>query len=251
MTAFNAKDTIEDALWSVTNQTFSDWEVVIVDDASTDNTESVVAPFLSDSRIRLIKNEYNIGAGASRNRAANALSAEYIAVLDADDLCLPSRLEAQLAAFDRDPRLEVLGAQVAEFGSWGGPSVGAAWPTTNAEIQAKLESLKMPLAHPTLMIKRDLLLSVGGYATLPRAQDFALMQSLRGRQFAALPSVQVLYRTQRPIPLNYVLRSGRDGWRVRRSVTSKPAELTLVRRTAVDARSAITWARRRVREGGR
>ncbi len=247
--AYNSADTIVDALNSLVGQHYTDWEAVVVDDASSDDTVERVRRF-DDPRIRLLVNERNVGSGASRNRALASLDTELVAVLDADDICTPTRFAVQVAAFDADPELTVLGAQVADFGSWGGPEVSFAWPTADDEIRARLRT-RMSIAHCVAMYRRAAVMAVGGYdERLRRAQDFALMLRLGDVKFGALPSVELLYRTVRPLPLGYVLRSGRGAHLARRWNQPGGADRPLSRgeRLAVDIRSSVTWARRRLRE---
>jgi len=91
--AYKAARYIGQAIESVQAQTLTDWEMIIVDDASPDETAEVVKRYLDDPRIKLIRNEQNRGSGYSRNRAIDAAQGEWIAVLDADDWYAPERLE--------------------------------------------------------------------------------------------------------------------------------------------------------------
>lgn len=96
MPSYNTGKFIEETIESVLSQTYTDWELIIVDDCSTDNTDEVVAQYLSDTRIRYIKNEKNSGAAVSRNRALKEAKGKWIAFLDSDDLWLPEKLEKQI-----------------------------------------------------------------------------------------------------------------------------------------------------------
>lgn len=96
MPSYNTGAFIKKAIQSVLNQSYKNWELIIVDDCSTDNTEEVVLPFLNDQRIRYIKNEKNSGAAVSRNRALREAKGKWIAFLDSDDLWLPEKLEKQV-----------------------------------------------------------------------------------------------------------------------------------------------------------
>ena len=96
MPSYNTASYISDSIKSVLAQTYSNWELIIVDDCSTDNTDAIVAEFLSDKRIRYYKNPYNSGAAQSRNRALREAKGRYIAFLDSDDLWLPEKLEKQI-----------------------------------------------------------------------------------------------------------------------------------------------------------
>lgn len=106
--AYNAAPYIGQAIESVQAQTLSDWELIIVNDASTDETAAVVERYLSDPRIKFLQNEQNMGAGYTRNRALDAATGEWIAVLDADDWYAPQRLE-RLVAFAEDWGADVVG----------------------------------------------------------------------------------------------------------------------------------------------
>jgi teichuronic acid biosynthesis glycosyltransferase TuaG len=94
---YNAAAFIADTIRSVQAQTFPDWEMILVDDASTDETAEIVAAFAgTDSRLKLIRLERNSGTGVARDTATNAATGRYIAFLDADDLWKPEKLEKQL-----------------------------------------------------------------------------------------------------------------------------------------------------------
>ena len=96
MPSYNTANYIAASIQSVLDQTYPNWELIIVDDCSTDDTDAVVAPFLTDARIRYLKNERNSGAAISRNRALREAKGRWIAFLDSDDLWYPTKLEAQL-----------------------------------------------------------------------------------------------------------------------------------------------------------
>lgn len=97
MPSYNTAKYIASSIESVIAQTYTDWELIIVDDCSSDSTDSVVAPYLEDKRIRYLKNETNSGAAISRNYALREAKGRWIAFLDSDDLWLPQKLEKQIA----------------------------------------------------------------------------------------------------------------------------------------------------------
>lgn len=96
-TAYNAAPYIARAIESVQAQTLDDWELIIVDDASTDETVSITQRYLGDPRIRLLQNTQNLGPAGGRNRALEAAQGEWVAILDADDWYEPERLERLLS----------------------------------------------------------------------------------------------------------------------------------------------------------
>lgn len=96
MPVYNRERYIQKSITSVLNQTYKNWELIIVDDCSTDNTAMIVKSNIDD-RIRLLSNNLNVGASVSRNKAIGNANGDYIAFLDSDDIWLPEKLEKQLA----------------------------------------------------------------------------------------------------------------------------------------------------------
>lgn len=102
MPSYNTANYIATSIESVQRQTYTNWELIIVDDCSTDNTDEVVRPLLSDTRIRYLKNEKNSGAAVSRNRALREARGKWIAFLDSDDLWMPKKLEKQVSFMEEN-----------------------------------------------------------------------------------------------------------------------------------------------------
>lgn len=96
MPSFNTAKYITASIASVQKQTYTNWELIIVDDCSTDNTDEIVKPLLTDTRIRYLRNEQNSGAAISRNRALREAKGKWVAFLDSDDLWVPEKLEKQI-----------------------------------------------------------------------------------------------------------------------------------------------------------
>ena len=102
MPSFNTASFIAESIESVQAQSYTNWELIIVDDCSTDNTDEVVKPYLSVQRIRYLKNEKNSGAAVSRNRALREAKGRWIAFLDSDDLWMPDKLEKQIQFMEKN-----------------------------------------------------------------------------------------------------------------------------------------------------
>ena len=96
MPAYNVGDYIDESIRSVQAQTYTNWELLIVDDCSTDDTVDKIKAFMGDTRIKVLQNERNSGAAISRNYALREASGKWVAFLDADDVWLPEKLEQQL-----------------------------------------------------------------------------------------------------------------------------------------------------------
>lgn len=96
MPSWNTEKFIAKSIQCVIDQTYENWELIIVDDCSTDNTDKVVASFLADKRVKYFHNEKNCGAALTRNKAMREAQGEWIAFLDSDDLWMPDKLEKQI-----------------------------------------------------------------------------------------------------------------------------------------------------------
>ena len=97
MPSYNTGRFIGESIESVMAQSYSEWELIIVDDCSTDDTDMVVSGYLADGRIRYLKNEKNSGTAVSRNRALREAKGKWIAFLDSDDVWEPEKLQRQIA----------------------------------------------------------------------------------------------------------------------------------------------------------
>lgn len=96
MPSYNTAEYIAESIQSVLSQSYTDWELIVVDDRSTDNTDDVINPYLTDKRVKYIKNDTNSGAAVSRNRALREARGKWIAFLDSDDIWMPDKLEKQV-----------------------------------------------------------------------------------------------------------------------------------------------------------
>src|SRR5260221_3579591 len=111
MPAYNAERFIESTVKSVLGQTFENFEFLVVDDCSTDSTSQILSN-VKDPRIRVLRNEKNLGIVGSLNRAASEACGNYIARIDADDLCFPTRFAKQIRFLDRNPEICLLGTAI-------------------------------------------------------------------------------------------------------------------------------------------
>lgn len=102
MPSYNTGKFISETIKSVINQTYSNWELIIIDDCSTDSTDNIVSDFLIDNRIKYYKNELNAGAAESRNKALRLAKGKWIAFLDSDDLWYPQKLEKQIGFMEKN-----------------------------------------------------------------------------------------------------------------------------------------------------
>lgn len=183
---------LREAMDSILNQTFRDFEFLILND-SPDNTQldDIVASY-GDSRIRYARNEINVGITPSRNKLLQMARGEYIAIFDHDDISEPERLERQVAYLDAHPEVGVLGAGVREFPS--GKEVH--YPENDAEIRMGLMWGCM-ITHSAAMVRRDLLVKHGicYEECFSPSEDYALWcRLIPYTQFHNLPEVLFRYR---------------------------------------------------------
>lgn len=205
MPAYNAVSEISDAIMSIMEQTLSDWELIVVDDASTDGTLRLVREQFDDSRISVLSMPHNLGAGACRNMALERARGKYVAVMDADDVSLRTRLEKQVGFLERNLSIAAVGCQVVEYGDWGGPVTGL-WPTDATSIARRQATGKIPIHHSTAVFRRQTLVEVGGWdAACRRAEDFGLFLKLTHVNIMCINEVLYKYKTRRPLPLSYVI----------------------------------------------
>ncbi|MBK7517927.1 MAG: glycosyltransferase family 2 protein [Betaproteobacteria bacterium] len=133
MPVFNAGDMLYEAVDSILNQTFQDFELLIVNDGSTDGAVDRLS-MLADRRVRVVNNPHNLGLIATLNRGLQLARGDLLARMDADDVALPARLERQVAAFARRPRLALLGTWARFIDRNGSDSGGAETPLEQSEI---------------------------------------------------------------------------------------------------------------------
>ena len=184
------------AIKSILRQTYDNFEFIVIDDGSTDGSQNVVETLArNDARLKLFRQGPE-GVTVALQRGVHRAKAEFIARMDADDLAHPERFAAQVRVLDRDPRTVAVGSYVERIDADGAPIAMSRWPLTHEKIEFGLLRGHGGLAHPTAMIRRDALVTVGGYRKeYPLAQDKDLWLRLaeQGR-LANLPLLLLKYR---------------------------------------------------------
>lgn len=195
MGVFNGLPRLERSIRSILAQTFSNFEFLIIDDASTDGSDQVVQQYAKeDCRIRLIRNEVNAGLGAVLNLGVREARAALIARMDADDVAVPTRLEKQVAYFRAHPETDILGSYALDVGEDGSIIRERRVPTAHDRIVKLIWSC--PIVHPTVMFRRSSILRAGSYpSTRRRRQDYDLWFRCvaAGLIFANLPEPLLHY----------------------------------------------------------
>lgn len=192
----NAGGTVWKAIRSLQLQTLRDWELLLFDDGSTDDSVKVAASF-SDSRIHIVTDENHGGLAKRLNQAVAAARAPLIARMDADDVCFPERLETQVAFLQDHPSVDLVGCGAAVFTDDGALIGLLPISKTHTEIVAA-PSRGFSLSHPTWCGRTRWFRKNSYDSTLFRAQDQdLLLRSYSHSSFAAIPDVLLGYRQQR------------------------------------------------------
>ncbi|TWU00029.1 putative glycosyltransferase EpsE [Botrimarina colliarenosi] len=160
---YNGERYLRETLASLRWQTFANWEAVCVNDGSTDGSLAILRDFAAaDPRFRII-DQPNAGIVAALNRGLAEARAEWIARIDADDVALPHRLATQLDFVGRHPEVALVGSAVTTMDPTGDLLRTLPCPTEHEAIESALLAGAAPIAHPTVLMRRDAVLAAGGY----------------------------------------------------------------------------------------
>jgi len=162
MALYNGATFLREAIDSVIAQTYRDFELIVVDDSSTDESLSILESY-SDPRIRIIKHHSNAGAALSRNDALSIALGEFVAIFDADDICASTRLERQVSFLDANPTVGLVGCGVYNNIDVSGAVLYTSYlPENNETIQRTLLE-RWCFLHPSIMFRKAIQETVGGY----------------------------------------------------------------------------------------
>lgn len=190
MPVYNAERFLAQAIDSVLAQTFTDFELLMLDDCSTDGSLSIIQSY-SDPRIRLYQNEQNMGISPTLNRGIALAQSALIARMDADDLCHPQRLQKQYDYLQQNPDCAMVSSLVRVISEEGN--------------LLRIDDFKSPyfyynltfecwIYHPTITFRKQAIEEIGGY-TVPYSEDFELFwQLLRRHKIHNLPELLLDYR---------------------------------------------------------
>lgn len=194
MPVFNAEAYIGEAIQSILNQSLSNIELVIIDDKSTDNSIAVIESF-NDMRIRLVKLKENHGISNALNEGISHARSSYIARMDADDIANRNRLFLQYNFLSKNREVGVVGSWIKCFGN---KNYTHDYPTEDNSIKMNM-FFQNPIAHPSVMFRKEIVLSVGGYNSLyDSVEDWELWSRLiKTTKFRNLPEYLIHYRIHR------------------------------------------------------
>jgi len=195
MAAYNAANYINESIQSILDQTFEDFELLIVNDGSTDETVDIINNF-KDSRIRLLHNDKNRGLTYTRNIVVNEARAEYIAILDSDDVAIHNRLELQYNFFQEHPDFALCGGHGTVIDEAGNPVADNRFTVPVGSDKIKMTLLFYnTFINSTVMYKAAVLKELNGYNDYAPAEDYELFIRISDKYpVANLDSILVKYR---------------------------------------------------------
>jgi glycosyltransferase involved in cell wall biosynthesis len=198
MAVHNGEPYLCAAVESILTQTFQDLELIVVDDGSTDNSLRLLQDYATnDARLKVLKNESNIGLASSLNKGFSAARGTYVARMDSDDISLPHRLERQVSFMDSHPDISVCGTWANLFGH---QNAAKKYPTEHDDIRASL-LFYTPVFHPSVMFRKSDIAQLDHLYEdkRQRVEDLELWSRLTTRlKMANLPEYLLKYRVYNP-----------------------------------------------------
>ncbi|MDR1012849.1 MAG: glycosyltransferase [Lactobacillales bacterium] len=191
MPAYNAEAYIDAAIQSICAQTYSHWELIVVNDASTDRTAKIIARWcLQDKRIKTITLKHHAGASSARNTGILTAQSQYIVSMDADDVSLKDRFAKQIKFMETHSQVAILGGSMQVCDQNLKPLNLRHYHLTDQQIRQHLFRYS-PFSHPTIFYRKDLAIKAGLYnSNLDRAEDYDFYFRLaKLGQLANLPDV--------------------------------------------------------------
>jgi glycosyltransferase involved in cell wall biosynthesis len=196
-TTYNRADFLARAIESAQNQDYTNWELLILDDASSDNTKEIAAAYQeSDNRIQYLPQQENVGIVKNRNTGLRAAAGEYVAILDSDDIwTAPNKLTQQVHFLDTHPRHVVIGTYITLIDQTGKKIGQDTYEVNDAGIREHL-LVRNQFAHSSVMMRAAALHVLDGYSEkIELAEDYDLFLRLGERgQLANLPLFSTAYR---------------------------------------------------------
>lgn len=187
---YNTEKYIAEAVQSILNQTFSDFELLVINDASTDRTLEVLNRF-SDNRLKIITNPTNLKVVKSLNKGLELAKGEFIARMDADDISHPQRFKRQIEYFNDHPEVDLCGSWVQMIGD---DNYILTLPEKHETIKADM-LFKNIIVHPSVMFRKEKLSGFRYDETYINAEDYALWVEVMDKvRFGIIPEVLLKYR---------------------------------------------------------
>lgn len=193
MAIYNCESTLDEAVSCIIHQTYSDWELILIDDCSSDNTYSLAQKLAeSDDRIKLFRNGKNLTLAPTLNRCLEKASGKYIARMDGDDICALDRFEKELTFLEDNPKYALVSCQMDLYDDDG------IYGTVHYKETPQKEDFAngSPICHAGCMMRKSVLEELGGYDTSSekeRIEDYDLWIRMYKAGYRAYNLQEVLY----------------------------------------------------------
>jgi glycosyltransferase involved in cell wall biosynthesis len=194
MAVYNAEKYIKEAIESVLKQTYTDFELLIINDGSTDTSLEIVGSF-SDSRIRIIHNSENKGLLFTRNRGLQEALGTYIAIFDADDICAIDRIEKQVHFLENNPVIVICGTWGVTINEKSEVFGHKIMPEINTDLIPIEMLFRNQFIHSSVMYKKNIAIELEGYVSVNGCEDYGLFSKMAiHHKMANLPFFLIQYR---------------------------------------------------------
>lgn len=195
MGVYNCENTLGEALDCIINQTYEKWEIIMCDDASTDNTKAVAEEYVAKfpEKIRLLSNELNCGLNYTLNKCLAEAQGDYIARMDGDDTCSPERFKKEVEVLNTNPDVAIVSTEMLFFDENG------VWGQTNAKESPEPKDFlwETQFCHAACMVRKEAYDAVGGYTVdqrLLRVEDYHLWIKMYEKGFRGINIKEPLYQ---------------------------------------------------------
>lgn len=220
---YNAESYLTDAIKSVLAQTYPYWELLLIDDGSTDNSFKIAQEFaVKDNRIRVISDGLNKKLPARLNQIINEAKYDYIARMDADDVMHPQRLEKQLSFLEDNKKYDLVSSGLISIDNQN--EVKGFRCVCQLYDNFSKPSLSYPVVHPSVMARKSWYLRNQYSERYPRAEDFELWtRSIINNDFrmAVLPDLLLYYREEGNLSRDKIIKSYKDLLKIYKSYSKK------------------------------
>ena len=197
MPVYNGERFLQQAVDSILTQTFKDFELIIIDDGSSDRSPEIIEAYRkNDPRIRVHRQPRNMGLVEALNTGCRLATGEYIARMDADDICLPERFAKQVQYLDANPQVGFVGTWVKYIDAFG-KNMDKAWqpPITPILTRWTLMFCSSPLAHPSWLFRRSIINRLKFYRPV-KVEDYELLvRASEITELANIPEILLEYRS--------------------------------------------------------
>ena len=196
MSVYNGEEYLAETIESVISQTFTDWEFIIINDCSTDKTAQILDKYASkDSRIKVHTNQTNLRLPSSLNKALSLAEGKYVARMDADDICLPDRLQKQYDFMEENSNIDLSSCRFMTLKNGVFSSGGCGGKSDHMSIKALL-LVTNPILHPGIIAKAEVIKELGYDKNFTCTEDMELWTRfiLNDKRVEILPEYLMIYR---------------------------------------------------------